>query len=136
MSVIDSGNVSSNRPSNSATTTATLTTIGASTKPSNATTTTLQLRSEPRKVVHFTEGTVDNEHMNKKKSKVCCIYQKVRGFDESSSESSGECEHHKHHDDRGDDGGDDDDRQNAYERDPSKKNRRRMQRNLEKSKPN
>jgi hypothetical protein len=69
MSVVDAAN--SSRPANSnTTTTATLTTtIGASTKPSSATTTTLQLRSEPRKVVHFTEGTVDNEHMNKKKSK-------------------------------------------------------------------
>merc|ERR1711870_136968 len=37
----------------------------------------------------WTEDTVDNEHMNKKKSKKCCIYSKPRAFGESSSESEG-----------------------------------------------
>ncbi|XP_045542880.1 E3 ubiquitin-protein ligase PPP1R11 [Papilio machaon] len=50
-------------------------------------------RSAPRKKVGWTEDTVDNEHMNKKKSKCCCIYEKPRRFDESESESSeDECE--------------------------------------------
>ncbi|XP_068975624.1 E3 ubiquitin-protein ligase PPP1R11 [Bombus flavifrons] len=52
------------------------------------------------KKVQWTQGTVDNEHMNKKKSKCCCIYEKPRSFGESSSEDSDdECEHcHGHKD--------------------------------------
>ncbi|XP_076683472.1 E3 ubiquitin-protein ligase PPP1R11-like isoform X1 [Andrena cerasifolii] len=52
------------------------------------------------KKVQWTQGTVDNEHMNKKKSKCCCIYEKPRSFGESSSEESeDECEHcHGHKD--------------------------------------
>ncbi|XP_062533119.1 E3 ubiquitin-protein ligase PPP1R11-like isoform X2 [Bombyx mori] len=51
-------------------------------------------RTEPRKKVVWTEDTVDNEHMNKKKSKCCCIYEKPRRFGESDSEDSDdECEH-------------------------------------------
>ncbi|XP_046469200.1 succinate--hydroxymethylglutarate CoA-transferase isoform X1 [Neodiprion pinetum] len=52
------------------------------------------------KKVQWTQGTVDNEHMNKKKSKCCCIYEKPKEFGESSSEDSDdECEHcHGHRD--------------------------------------
>ncbi|XP_058446054.1 E3 ubiquitin-protein ligase PPP1R11 isoform X2 [Malaya genurostris] len=56
----------------------------------------LRLRlQKPRsaKQVKWTNGTVDNEHMNKKKSKCCCIYRKPTEFGESSSESEDECEH-------------------------------------------
>ncbi|KAH8281207.1 hypothetical protein KR044_005643, partial [Drosophila immigrans] len=57
---------------------------------------TLQLRLEPprdeRRVV-FHEGVIDNEHMNRMKSKCCCIYKKPMSFGESSSEEDGECEH-------------------------------------------
>ncbi|KAL4705877.1 hypothetical protein ACJJTC_002758 [Scirpophaga incertulas] len=50
-------------------------------------------RRERKKVV-WTEDTVDNENMNKKKSKCCCIYEKPHKFDESDSEDSDdECEH-------------------------------------------
>ncbi|XP_046398416.1 type 1 phosphatases regulator ypi1-like isoform X2 [Ischnura elegans] len=53
----------------------------------------LKLRKpESKKKVQWESGTVDNEHMNKKKSKCCCIYHKPREFDESSSDSEGECE--------------------------------------------
>ncbi|XP_055638615.1 E3 ubiquitin-protein ligase PPP1R11 [Toxorhynchites rutilus septentrionalis] len=45
------------------------------------------------KKVQWSNGTVDNEHMNRKKSKCCCIYVKPREFGESSSESEDECEH-------------------------------------------
>ncbi|XP_075212395.1 E3 ubiquitin-protein ligase PPP1R11 isoform X2 [Lycorma delicatula] len=46
------------------------------------------------KQVQWGEGTVDNEHMNKKKSKCCCIYKKPREFGESSSsDSDDECAH-------------------------------------------
>ncbi|XP_060802822.1 E3 ubiquitin-protein ligase PPP1R11 [Amyelois transitella] len=64
-------------------------------------------RAQERKKVVWTEDTVDNENMNKKKSKCCCIYEKPRRFGESDSETSDdECEHcsghverrrHKHH---------------------------------------
>ncbi|CAG5048143.1 unnamed protein product [Parnassius apollo] len=51
-------------------------------------------RTQTRKKVVWTEDTVDNENMNKKKSKCCCIYEKPRRFGESDSESSDdECEH-------------------------------------------
>ncbi|CAK1603593.1 unnamed protein product [Parnassius mnemosyne] len=51
-------------------------------------------RTQTRKKVVWTEDTVDNENMNKKKSKCCCIYEKPRRFGESESESSDdECEH-------------------------------------------
>ncbi|XP_049872221.1 E3 ubiquitin-protein ligase PPP1R11-like [Pectinophora gossypiella] len=51
-------------------------------------------KPQERKKVVWTEDTVDNENMNKKKSKCCCIYEKPRKFDESSSEEdSDECEH-------------------------------------------
>ncbi|XP_014283951.1 E3 ubiquitin-protein ligase PPP1R11 [Halyomorpha halys] len=44
------------------------------------------------KQVKWSTETVDNEHMNKKKSKCCCIYEKPRNFGESSSEGEDECE--------------------------------------------
>ncbi|XP_023702351.1 E3 ubiquitin-protein ligase PPP1R11 [Cryptotermes secundus] len=54
----------------------------------------LKLRKpESKKKVQWQSGTVDNEHMNKKKSKCCCQYEKQRAFDESSSSSEDEdCE--------------------------------------------
>ncbi|XP_017079501.1 E3 ubiquitin-protein ligase PPP1R11 [Drosophila eugracilis] len=60
------------------------------------TTPTLQLRLEhprdKRRVV-FHAGVVDNEHLNRKKSKCCCIYKKPLAFDESSSDDDEDCEH-------------------------------------------
>lgn len=56
---------------------------------------TLRLRChkpKTHKKVQWTETTVDNEHMDKKKSKCCCVYVKPRVFGESSSESEDECE--------------------------------------------
>lgn len=38
--------------------------------------------------VRFTEEVVDNEHMDKKKSKICCIYHPPAEFGESSEEES------------------------------------------------
>ncbi|EZA56328.1 CaiB/baiF CoA-transferase family protein C7orf10-like protein [Ooceraea biroi] len=61
----------------------------------------LRLRKpKSSKKVQWTQGTVDNEHLNKKKSKCCCIYEKPKTFGESSSEDSDdECEHcHGHKD--------------------------------------
>ncbi|CDR43278.1 CYFA0S11e03048g1_1 [Cyberlindnera fabianii] len=69
-----------------------------------ATTLHLRLSAEPqeqtettaRPRVRWEEGTIDNEHMNKKKSKICCIFHPQRDFDaedcscdsDSSSSSS------------------------------------------------
>ncbi|GLH00689.1 Uncharacterized protein GBIM_06988 [Gryllus bimaculatus] len=52
-------------------------------------------KPKTRKAVQWTTGTVDNEHLNRKKSKCCCQYTKPKAFDESSSSSSSdeECEH-------------------------------------------
>ncbi|RKF56884.1 Type 1 phosphatases regulator YPI1 [Erysiphe neolycopersici] len=38
--------------------------------------------------IQWDETVINNEGMNKKKSKVCCIYHAPRGFGESSEESS------------------------------------------------
>ncbi|KAK0706704.1 phosphatase inhibitor-domain-containing protein [Lasiosphaeria miniovina] len=38
--------------------------------------------------VQWREDVVDNEGLGRKKSKVCCIYHRTRGVDESSDESS------------------------------------------------
>ncbi|CDI78666.1 hypothetical protein, conserved [Eimeria praecox] len=43
---------------------------------------------EPPKQVAWVEGTLDNEDLGRKSSKVCCIYHKPRAFGESSSSSS------------------------------------------------
>ncbi|XP_067001551.1 E3 ubiquitin-protein ligase PPP1R11 isoform X2 [Anabrus simplex] len=58
----------------------------------------LQLRKpKSRKSVQWRAGTVDNEHLNKKKSKCCCQYEKPRAFGESSSESDDECDNCRGH---------------------------------------
>ena len=47
--------------------------------------------------VRWTDETIDNEHMGKKKSKKCCIYHKPRQFgDWSDTDSEGE-HYHCHH---------------------------------------
>uniref|UniRef100_A0A5S6QZS5 E3 ubiquitin-protein ligase PPP1R11 n=1 Tax=Trichuris muris TaxID=70415 RepID=A0A5S6QZS5_TRIMR len=56
----------------------------------------LILRPEPTvRRVTWASGTVDNEHLNRKKSKCCCVYVKPKKFGESSSEDEEEldCEH-------------------------------------------
>jgi len=55
------------------------------------------------KKVNWTNETVDNEHMGKRKSKCCCIYKKPHVFGESSSESDDdECENCSGHCERRD----------------------------------
>ncbi|GAA5872275.1 hypothetical protein JCM16303_001038 [Sporobolomyces ruberrimus] len=50
----------------------------------------LRLRGSgmPGNRVQWTDETIDNEGLNRKKSKICCIYHKPKEFDESSDESS------------------------------------------------
>ncbi|KAH8392948.1 uncharacterized protein ZK945.8 [Drosophila serrata] len=52
-----------------------------------------QVPQTKRRRVCFHEGVVDNEHLNRRKSKCCCIYRKPHAFDESSSSADDECEH-------------------------------------------
>mmetsp|Transcript_26990 Transcript_26990/g.37676 ORF Transcript_26990/g.37676 Transcript_26990/m.37676 type:complete len:129 (+) Transcript_26990:37-423(+) len=40
------------------------------------------------KGIEWTKDTVDNEFLNKKSSKICCVYHKPRRFDESDSDES------------------------------------------------
>ncbi|KAL9943456.1 hypothetical protein D7B24_007782 [Verticillium nonalfalfae] len=53
--------------------------------------TTLRLRgahAPARPSVQWADDVVDNEGLGRKKSKVCCIYHRPKGIDESSDESS------------------------------------------------
>ncbi|CAO1638571.1 unnamed protein product [Sympodiomycopsis kandeliae] len=47
-----------------------------------------QHEEQDRRRVVWTDDTIDNEGIGKKKSKICCIYHKPKAFDESSSEGS------------------------------------------------
>ena len=47
-----------------------------------------------RKQVSWTQETVDNEHLGKKKSKCCCVYVKPKKFGESDTESEDETDCH------------------------------------------
>lgn len=52
---------------------------------------TIKLRKrKTEKKVEWSSDTVDNEHLGRRSSKCCCIYEKPRQFGESSSESEGE----------------------------------------------
>ena len=69
------------------------------------TTTTVVLKKPKPKGVKWDESTaIDNEHMGKKSSKVCCIYHKPKQFGESDSED--DCNHGE---------------KNAYDRQPCSK---------------
>lgn len=62
---------------------------------------TIKLRRKDKKKVNWKSDTVDNEHLNKKSSKCCCIYEKPRRFGESSSESEeDDCDHCRGHVDK------------------------------------
>ncbi|KRZ40933.1 Uncharacterized protein T4C_7166 [Trichinella pseudospiralis] len=63
----------------------------------NETTLRIVLTPPPRRHITWASGTVDNENLNRKKSKCCCIYSKPRKWEESSSESENECEHCRGH---------------------------------------
>ncbi|XP_065272316.1 E3 ubiquitin-protein ligase PPP1R11 [Emys orbicularis] len=52
---------------------------------------TIKLRKrKPDKKVEWSSDTVDNEHLGRRSSKCCCIYEKPRAFGESSTESEDE----------------------------------------------
>ena len=60
--------------------------------------TVVKLKKPKSKGVKWDKSAVDNEHMGKKSSKVCCIYHKPKAFGESDSED--ECSHDKNAYDR------------------------------------
>ncbi|XP_062845571.1 E3 ubiquitin-protein ligase PPP1R11 [Trichomycterus rosablanca] len=52
---------------------------------------TIKLRKRKTdKKVEWSSDTVDNEHLGRRSSKCCCIYEKPKQFGESSTESEGE----------------------------------------------
>ncbi|KAF8014001.1 hypothetical protein BT93_I1763 [Corymbia citriodora subsp. variegata] len=59
--------------------------------------------NDEKKKVTWKEGTVDNEFMQKKSSKKCCIFHKQKPFDEDySSDEDGDAPDHRHHPHRDD----------------------------------
>ncbi|KAL3638694.1 hypothetical protein CASFOL_016601 [Castilleja foliolosa] len=76
------------------TTTVTLETASSSSQQQPQITDSLVLKLKlPKKQVSWKEGTVDNEFMNKKSSKKCCIFHKEKPFDEDYSDEEGDCNH-------------------------------------------
>ena len=55
---------------------------------------TITLSLKPKKNVTWQEDTVDNEHMGKRKSKICCIFKRPRlnPDDTSTDESCDSCD--------------------------------------------
>ncbi|KAI3801696.1 hypothetical protein L1987_29808 [Smallanthus sonchifolius] len=76
----------------SSTTTTTNTITLETPAPSQTTTLTITLNQRKKKVT-WKEGTVDNEFLQKKSSKKCCIFHKEKPFDEDSSDDEG-CHDH------------------------------------------
>ncbi|SIO73708.1 protein phosphatase inhibitor 3 (I3) [Babesia microti strain RI] len=64
--------------------TTTITTISTGVSANTEDSSTQLLRLIPERNVTWAEDTIDNEHMNKKSSKRCCIFHKKRNPDESS----------------------------------------------------
>ncbi|KAI8646575.1 phosphatase inhibitor-domain-containing protein [Parasitella parasitica] len=46
------------------------------------------MNTRRRRVIQWDESVIDNEHMNKKKTKICCIYHKPHAVGESSESES------------------------------------------------
>jgi len=74
------------------------TTVTEDTQEVNNETLRLKLKKAgEKKKIQWTEDTVDNEGLGKKKSKICCQYKKPRAhLDESSDDESDDCSGHSH----------------------------------------
>jgi len=74
------------------------TTVTEDTQDDNNETLRLKLKKDgEKKKIQWTEDTVDNEGLGKKKSKICCQYKKPRAhLDESSDDESDDCSGHSH----------------------------------------
>ncbi|CAH9115253.1 unnamed protein product [Cuscuta epithymum] len=101
------------QPSATGTRTLTITVDDASSQPGDSSpasslhrppseTLVLKLKRRKKKV-SWKEGTVDNEFLNRKSSKKCCIFHKEKPFDEDYSddeeENKGCCNDHHHNQD-------------------------------------
>ncbi|SCU78727.1 LADA_0A07184g1_1 [Lachancea dasiensis] len=53
-------------------------------------------RGDQRNKVRWKDDVVDNEHMNKKKSKVCCIFHPQQNLEDLADDNE-DCNHHPHH---------------------------------------
>ncbi|XP_069490929.1 E3 ubiquitin-protein ligase PPP1R11 [Ambystoma mexicanum] len=62
----------------------------ASSEPENRSLTIKLRKRKTDKKVEWSSDTVDNEHLGRRSSKCCCIYEKPRAFGESSTESEDE----------------------------------------------
>jgi len=81
--------------SSTATTAATTLTESTETETEASETLRLKLKKTPeKKKIQWTEETVDNEGLGKKKSKVCCQYKKPRADLDESSDSDSDCPGH------------------------------------------
>lgn len=80
--------------------------------------------------VTWDEQVVDNENLNKKKSKVCCIFHPQRSFEEELEEDKKEEEHPESDNDSSDsdESGDEGDKAkpNAYEHQPPYENQSKL----------
>ncbi|XP_062102570.1 protein phosphatase 1 regulatory subunit INH3 [Humulus lupulus] len=72
----------------------------SSTQPQKSETLTIRLNRK-KKQVSWKEGTVDNEFMQKKSSKKCCIFHKQKPFDEDDSDQENEDHRHDKDDNKG-----------------------------------
>lgn len=123
------------RGSGTTSTTARTTTDTSNTHDSGASSPVLHLRNGSEKKsnknknkVRWTDDVVDNENMNKKKTKICCIFHPHREFGElSSDESSSSSEESDKSEDEGNNSSNQRyNRQsspNAYEKQPTYKNK-------------
>ncbi|KAH7292836.1 hypothetical protein KP509_28G001000 [Ceratopteris richardii] len=57
----------------------------------------ITLRLRRKKKVTWKEGTIDNEFLNKRSSKKCCIFHKEKPFDEDGSDDEDEHDDHSCH---------------------------------------
>lgn len=67
--------------------------------PQAQTVVTLRLAPRMKKKVSWREDTVDNEHMQKKKSKICCIFHKDDDDDSDDGDDKGKGKEEDHHPD-------------------------------------
>ncbi|XP_073395587.1 type 1 phosphatases regulator ypi1-like [Physcomitrium patens] len=87
-----------NRTSATATETLQLHEPSTSEHPPQVQTLTLRVAPQTKKKVSWREDTVDNEHMMKKKSKICCIFHKDDDCDSDDGDDSGDKGKGKDHD--------------------------------------
>ncbi|CAL9734380.1 type 1 phosphatases regulator Ypi1p [Monosporozyma servazzii] len=64
--------------------------------------TTHKHKEKEQNNIRWKQDVVDNEHLNKKKTKICCIYHPQNSDGEEEGEPEPEMHYHGHHDDSSD----------------------------------